>query len=85
MQSIHTIAFDLIQQLKEKNSVTEEKNMVKSDQCLRLFSSWRQPPLLVKAKILQNDQRIYADPVCLYPGKNSFFFSKRNFRFLSSS
>ena len=27
--------------------MTHDKNMVKSDQCLRLFSSQRQPPLLV--------------------------------------
>ena len=27
--------------------MTEDKNLVKNDQCLRLFSSRRQPPLLV--------------------------------------
>ena len=36
--------FDLI---NKKNSMTEDKIKVKSDQCLRLFSSRRQPPLLV--------------------------------------
>ena len=45
---MQAIAFDLIQQKKKKkDSVTEEKSMVKSDQCLRLFSSRRQPSLLV--------------------------------------
>ena len=36
--------FDLT---NKKNSVTEDKSMVKSHQCLWLFSSRRQPPLLV--------------------------------------
>ena len=31
----------------KKNLVTEDKSMVKNDQCLRLFSSRRQPPLLI--------------------------------------
>ena len=43
--------FDLI---NKKNSVTEDKSMVKSDQCLRLFSSRRQPPLLVYNQIQSN-------------------------------
>ena len=41
------IQFLLIWSNKKKNSMTEDKSMVKSDQCLRLFSSRRQPPLLV--------------------------------------
>ena len=31
----------------KKIAVTKDKNLVKRDQCLRLFSSRRQPPLLV--------------------------------------
>ena len=33
VQSIHTVAFDLIQQI-EKSLVTDDKSTVKSDQCL---------------------------------------------------
>ena len=44
---MHTIAVDLIQQMK-KIAMTEDQNLVKSDHCLQLFSSRRQPPLLVK-------------------------------------
>ena len=36
MQSIHTVAFDLIQQVKEI-AVTVDKSLVISDQCLQLF------------------------------------------------
>ena len=39
-------------QFHKKNSVPEDKSMVKSDQWLRLFSSRRQPPLLVSLKRL---------------------------------
>ena len=37
-------SFDLT--IKKKIPVAENKSIVKSDQCLQLFSSWRQPPLL---------------------------------------
>ena len=46
MQPIHIIALNLIEQIK-RISVTENKSLIKSEQRLRLFSSWRQPPLLV--------------------------------------
>ena len=36
MQSLHTIALDLIQQVK-KFAVTEDKSLVENDLCLRLF------------------------------------------------
>ena len=49
--------FDLT---NKKNSVTEDKSMVKSHQCLWLFSSRRQPPLLVKKQFGFDD--IYFRP-----------------------
>ena len=46
--------FDLTEK-KEKILVTEVKSMVKSDQCLRLFSSRRQPLLLVNIVTSTNE------------------------------
>ena len=46
MQPIHTIALNLIKQIK-RIAVTEDESLVKNEQRLRLFSSRRQPPLLV--------------------------------------
>ena len=53
------IKFIFIWSNKKKISVTEQKNKVKSDQCLRLFSSRRQTPLLVRrnASVRQKVQR----------------------------
>ena len=69
--------FDLT---NKKNSVTEDKSMVKSHQCLWLFSSRRQPPLLV----VESSHRVcglnwdvaHVSPFCRQHGKGLASFSE---------